>query len=91
MRLLGIIILGIMAFVGLVKGIGLLIKFLDKKHKRASKQDNPYINAHRVKMTNDKMYDEYLEWLDKVGGDVPFEKWKFDEELRAESKIDKLF
>ena len=53
--------------------------------RRLEKKDNPYIQAHRVKMYNDKMYSEYLVWLDKNGGDIPFEKWK----VNVEGKLKK--
>ncbi|WP_417867955.1 hypothetical protein [Xanthomarina gelatinilytica] len=65
------------------------IKRLDQKKKRILQTDNPYIVAHRMKFSNDKMYDEYLDWLDKNGGDLPFEKWKSEEELRADANINK--
>lgn len=65
------------------------IERLDKKKNRILQTDNPYIAAHRMKLSYDKMYDEYLDWLDKNGGDLPFEKWKTDEELQADAKINK--
>ncbi len=64
-----------------------LIKIIDRRKKRLPKTDNPYINAHRLKIHNDALYDEYLEWLDKQGGDIPFEKWKTDEERAFERKL----
>ena len=64
-----------------------LIRKLDAKKKRISGEDNTYITSHRIKMANDEMYDQYLEWLDKNGGDLPFEKWKTQEEKQFESKL----
>lgn len=32
------------------------------------------------------MYGEYLDWLDKTGGDMPFEKWKTEEEEAFDKK-----
>lgn len=43
-------------------------------------KENPYIKAHRIKMNNDILYKEYLRWLHMQGGDMPFEKWKTEEE-----------
>ena len=63
------------------------IKKMERKRARLLKNDNPYIVAHRFKMQHDDMYQEYLQWLDKNGGDIPFEKWKTEEEQNFEQKI----
>ena len=63
-----------------------LIRKIEKKKERITKADNPYIKSHRIKMHNDKMYGEYLDWLDKTGGDMPFEKWKTEEEEAFDKK-----
>lgn len=88
-----LLILGAVLIYGFIKLVNAVfnpvIKRLDRKKQRILQTDNPYIVAHRVKMANDKMYDEYLQWLDKNGGDIPFEKWKIEEEERAEASINK--
>ena len=57
------------------------------KQKQQKVEFNPYIEQHRMKMKNDKWYEEYLEWLDKNGGDIPFEKWKTEEEKKFNEKM----
>lgn len=93
--LIGLGIVGavlIYAWVKLVNSIfNPLIKKQQRKHARRLKIDNPYIMAHKMKFENDAMYDEYLEWLSENGGDVPFDKWKTQEEKRAERKIGTKF
>lgn len=88
--IIGIIVIGIAICYGFVKAVNAIfnpmINRLEKKKKRLNKSDNPYIQAHRVKMWNDKIYQEYLEWLDKTGGDMPFEKWKTEEEEAFDKK-----
>jgi hypothetical protein len=63
------------------------INRLDAKRSVLLKKDNPYIENHKLKMKNDQQYEAYILWLDSVGGDVPFEKWKTSEELRSEQQI----
>lgn len=55
------------------------------------RNSNPYINAEKVKMKNDKDYEDYLKWMSKHGKNAPIEKLKTREELIAESKISSLF
>lgn len=69
-----------------VKAVG---AFFDWIERRMGKTDvrNPYIKAHLSRMKNDQEYQDYLEWLDRSGGDLPFDKWKTKEEMDFESKI----
>ena len=55
------------------------------------RNSNPYINAERVKMKNDKDYENYLKWMDKHGTGAPMQKLKSREEFIAEQKITSLF
>jgi|GEM_PF-2783469 len=88
-----LVIVGAVLIYGFIKMVNALfnptIKRLEAKKQRILKTDNPYIVSHRNKIHNDRMYDEYLEWLDRNGGDLPFEKWKSQEELIADHKINK--
>lgn len=52
---------------------------------------NPYISYHKMKDRNENDYEAYLEWLEKNGSGAPIEKMKSPEDVRAESKIRKLF
>jgi len=58
-------------------------------HRR--RNSNPYINAEKLKIKNEKDYDKYLKWMDKNGKGVPMPMLKAREELIAESKITELF
>jgi hypothetical protein len=58
---------------------------IPEKHKVKSSQ-NPYIKAHQMRKYNDESYDEYLNWLDKNGGDMPIDKVKSKEEQRFEKQ-----
>lgn len=55
------------------------------------RNSNPYINAERIKMKNDKDYEDYLKWMAKHGQNAPIEKLKTREEHIAEAKITSLF
>jgi len=52
-------------------------------------QFNPYIKAHKKKWKMQKRYQEYLKWLDKKGGDVPFDEIKYKPEAEAFKEIEK--
>jgi len=41
-------------------------------------------------MYNDKLYDEYEDWLSENGHGVPVPKLKSPEDIEAEKKINKL-
>lgn len=79
-----IIALGILACYGWVK----LVMYLFWPKKKTA---NPYIEAHRQKMLNDQNYDDYIKWLDKNGGGIPFSKVETKEEKEADQAIKKLF
>jgi len=86
-----IVLLGVVLCYLWVKLVNLIfnpiIRWLDRKNTRLNKTDNPYIQAHKLKFHNDFMYDEYLKWLNENGGDIPFEKWKTDEEREFDKKF----
>lgn len=58
------------------------------QRKATPPPDNPYIIEHKYRRLNDKWYDEYLDWLDETGGDLPIKKeltqeeWEFEQELK---------
>ena len=54
------------------------------KPKAPTPPDNPYITNHKYRQLNDKWYDEYLDWLDKTGGDLPIKKELTQEEWEFE-------
>ena len=64
-----------------------LIKKSEKKQKQNLDLENPYIEAHLLRRRNDKDYEDYLNWLDKTGGDLPIKKtltreeWEFEKQL----------
>lgn len=90
--IIGIIVFGLAILYGFIKAVNAIfnpaIKKMERKKVRLAKADNPYIQAHRLKLHNDSMYEEYLDWLDKRGGDIPFEKWKTAEERMFDQKIE---
>lgn len=59
--------------------------------KKKEKENNPYIEAHKLKVQNDKNYEEYIDWLDKNGGGVPFAKVETKEDKEASQTIKNLF
>jgi hypothetical protein len=67
------------------------VKFVYFIFPTKRKSTNAYINAHKLKMKNDKDYEEYLKWLEKNGEGVPFNKVTTPEEKKAENKIKNLF
>lgn len=67
------------------------IKWLDAKTARLKKTDNPYIMQHRVRHYNDKMYDEYLEWMEKHNHGLPVDKILTKEEARFEREMKNVY
>lgn len=63
---------------------------LHKAMTKKQKIKNPYIQMHQVKETNDANYDEYLEYLDKKGGDLPIPKITTPEEKAFNKKVNQL-
>ena len=55
--------------------------------KKNTLVENPYIHSHLIRRANDKAYENYLDWLDKTGGDLPIEKVKSKEELKFEIEV----
>lgn len=85
------LVVGIAVIYGFVKGINAIfnpmIQKLEKKNDKLTGKDNPYIQAHLMRRQNDEMYEEYLNWLDRTGGDLPIDKIKTKEEQRFEQKF----
>lgn len=87
----------ILIFIGIAMALGFLImstaRFVLRvfyKEKPKVKSSNPYIDYHKVKMINDKNYEDYLEWLQKSGEGVPIEKIEAPEDIEANKKINNL-
>lgn len=76
---------------GWIKLINLIfnpaIKRLERYKARLKKSDNPYIVQHRMRNHNDKMYDEYIEWMSKHHPGIPVDKYKFPEEHAFDKEI----
>ena len=53
------------------------------------KTTNPYIKTHKRKWQNELDYREYIEWLDRQGGDLPIPEVKFKEDVEVEREIKK--
>jgi hypothetical protein len=68
----------------------LFLRKIDKYENKIYENKNPYIQAHKFKNSNDELYNEYLIWLDKNGGDIPFEKYVYLPDKKFDSEIDKL-
>lgn len=67
------------------------LRKIETFEKKQIEKRNPYIEAQKFKDVNDELYKNYIDWLDKNGGDVPFEKVKFNQDVSADKKIEKLF
>ncbi len=67
-----------------------LIKKSEKRNNQISTIENPYVEAHLLRRRNDKDYEDYLNWLDKTGGDLPIQKvltreeWEFKKQLELQ-------
>lgn len=87
-----IIIYTVLIIVGLVlsylwvKFVFAVFGYINKK-----RNSNPYINAEKLKIKNEKDYQNYLKWMNKKGSGVPLDKVKTQEEKIAEEKINELF
>lgn len=57
--------------------------FSKKKHI------NPYIDIHKKKWQNEKDYEDYIDWLDKQGGDLPLKEVKMNDDLEVLKEISK--
>lgn len=67
-----------------------LISKIDEYEQEKLEICNPYIQAQKFKQENDRLYLEYLDWLNKNGGDMPFEKYQFEHERKFNDTIDRL-
>lgn len=84
------IVIGSILIYGFIKLVNAIFNPIIKKldaEKETFKTSNPYIQAHQMRRHNDKNYEEYLEWLNNTGGDLPIDKIKSEEELRFERKM----
>lgn len=62
---------------------------IDNARKR--QEANGYINLHRVKMKNDRLYAEYLDWCQKNGQEIPIDKHSFVDDIeRKENQYNDL-
>ena len=78
----------IYSWVKLVNSIFIyFVKKSKNKQSKVSSIPNPYIETHLLRRRNDKDYEDYLNWLDKTGGDLPVKKvltreeWEFQQQL----------
>lgn len=51
---------------------------------------NPYIKTHRRKLKIKQNYENYLQWLDSKGGDVPMKKITFHDDTEVIKEISKI-
>lgn len=61
--------------------------FVFTPKKKVEKPTNPYIDAQKTIMDNDKNYEEYIEWMSKNGSGVPVDKIKHKEEQDIEKGV----
>lgn len=82
---------GVVACYLWIKAVNVLfqpaINRLERKRAKLEKRDNAYVQAHLLRRNNDQMYEEYLDWLDKTGGDLPIDKIRTREEERFARNI----
>ena len=80
------LVCGILIY-GWVWLVNRLLNPLIKKSEGEDTSQNPYIQAHLQRRRNDKDYEQYLQWLDTNGGDLPIDKiltkeeWEFKQQL----------
>ncbi|MDI9256323.1 hypothetical protein [Flavobacterium sedimenticola] len=87
-----LILIGIAASVLWCKAVFWFFGKLEKRinKKKIAEQNNPYIQAHKAKMLNDKNYEEYLDWMAKNAHGVPVPKMMTREDWEASQKINRL-
>lgn len=57
---------------------------------KQNKKKNPYVEAHKVKLRNDKDYSSYLKWC-RQNNELPMDKQVFIKEIeRKENNLKKL-
>ncbi|MDQ1160895.1 hypothetical protein QE422_001263 [Chryseobacterium sp. SORGH_AS 447] len=68
----------ILAFYFLAVGFFFMVRAIILSSRKQHKQRfaNPYIDAHREKMRDDKLYNDYLEFC-KLHGELPMDKKGF--------------
>lgn len=71
-----------------VKFVFAIFRLINKKP--IQKPINPYIEAQKTIMENDKNYEDYLKWMDEKGSGVPLNKLMTEEEYKAERQYKKL-
>ncbi|WP_299153062.1 hypothetical protein [uncultured Christiangramia sp.] len=91
LTVLGVVFFGGLLLWGFIKGVNALFRPLIRKAEakaaRLKGEDNPYIQAHKMRQNNDQMYEEYLNWMDRTGGGLPIDKIKTPEERRFEKQM----
>lgn len=60
------------------------------RRKPVEKHINPYIHYHQLKIRDDRDYEEYLRFCEKVG-EAPMDKRGFEAARRADHEISRLF
>lgn len=92
--IIGIVVVGAVLIYGWIKLVNAvlnpLIEKLDKKKARITMKDNYYVQAHLIRENNDQMYEEYLNWLDKTGGNLPIDKILTEEEVNFRNKMNRI-
>lgn len=86
-----VILLLIIGVAILIYASAMWVKFVWYIFRPKKKPLNPYIEAQKVMMDNDKKYEEYIDWMSKNGYGVPIEKIRYKEEKEAEMNIDSVF
>ncbi len=85
------VVIAVAILYGFIKAVNAvfnpLIRWTERKRDRLQLKDNPYVQAHMERRWNDKMYDEYLDWLDQTNGSLPIEKLKSKEEIEFENEV----
>jgi hypothetical protein len=84
------ILLLIIGFAILIYACALWVKLVWWIFTPKKKAVNPYIEAQKTIMDNDKNYDEYLDWLKVNGSGVPIDKIKHSKEIEIENEYKKL-
>ncbi|MBW2961271.1 hypothetical protein [Mesonia aestuariivivens] len=84
--ILGLVSFGIALIYGWVKFFNWIWPKQKKQTATPTPPSNPYIDAHKRRQQNDKYYEDYLNWMDKTGADLPMDKVKSKEEIEFEKK-----
>ena len=72
-----------------VKLVWFIITPKKKVAEKRTEPTNPYIEAQKTIMDNDKNYEDYLDWFEKHGTGVPVDKIKHQKEIDFENQYKK--